>query len=280
MTPEAADYLEKAREDLADARKVASISLARVAARLAYYAAFHAAEALIVDRSGKTPKTHSGVRAELGRLLKDEPGLGARRWAIWRALTLLSRLATIQSVATRRSRSSKPRRRSKAPIGSLRARDHARSCGMIRARSNGSSAQATRPSLRRGLEVSGFVRYCMTDERTYSQHGHPQRSGDAGRAGAARGGGGTPGRHAQRVHEAHRGAQKSSSASRTNRSRARGRSIISISSHWSSRTMSASAGRSNRPTRSMRSVTAWKRAATPKPISAACSARASAHPTS
>ena len=72
MTPEAADYLEKARRDLADARKVAGIGLATVAARLAYYAAFHAAEAFIVERSGKAAKTHSGVRAEFARLLKDE----------------------------------------------------------------------------------------------------------------------------------------------------------------------------------------------------------------
>ena len=46
MTPEASDYLRKAREDLGDARKIAAINLARAAARLAYYAAFHAAEAL------------------------------------------------------------------------------------------------------------------------------------------------------------------------------------------------------------------------------------------
>ena len=41
----------------------------------------------------------------------------------------------------------------------------------------------------------------------------------------------------------------------------------------------ASAGRSSRPRRSTRSGTAWKPAAIPKPISAACSARGSAPPT-
>jgi len=40
---EAADFLEKAREDLSDAHKIAAIGLAKVAARCAYYAAFHAA---------------------------------------------------------------------------------------------------------------------------------------------------------------------------------------------------------------------------------------------
>ncbi len=74
MTPEAEDYLDKARGDLDDARKIAAIPLAKVAARSAYYAAFHAAEALIIERTGKVAKTHSGVRTEFARLLKGAPG--------------------------------------------------------------------------------------------------------------------------------------------------------------------------------------------------------------
>jgi len=74
VTPEAKDYLDKARDDLDDARKIAGIPLAKVAARSAYYAAFHAAEAFIIERSGKVAKTHSGVRTEFARLLKDTPG--------------------------------------------------------------------------------------------------------------------------------------------------------------------------------------------------------------
>ncbi len=73
MKPEAADYLDKARNDLEDARKIAMIGLARVAARCAYYAAFHASEAFIVENTGKIAKTHSGVRAEFARLAKDMP---------------------------------------------------------------------------------------------------------------------------------------------------------------------------------------------------------------
>ena len=73
MTPEAKYYLDKARDDLDDARKIAGIDLAKVAARSAYYAAFHAAEALIVGRTGKIAKTHSGVRTEFARLLKGTP---------------------------------------------------------------------------------------------------------------------------------------------------------------------------------------------------------------
>jgi uncharacterized protein (UPF0332 family) len=73
VTPEAEGYLSKARGDLDDARKIADIRLAKVAARSAYYAAFHAAEALIIEQTGKVVKTHSGVRSELARLLKNAP---------------------------------------------------------------------------------------------------------------------------------------------------------------------------------------------------------------
>jgi len=50
VTPEAENYLIKAWDDLKDARKIVAIGLATVAARTAYYAAFHAAEAFIIDR--------------------------------------------------------------------------------------------------------------------------------------------------------------------------------------------------------------------------------------
>lgn len=70
MTPEAADFLVKARNDLGDARKIMGIPLATAAARTAYYAAFHAAEALIFEHTGKIAKTHSGVWTEFARILQ------------------------------------------------------------------------------------------------------------------------------------------------------------------------------------------------------------------
>jgi uncharacterized protein (UPF0332 family) len=73
VTPEAADYLDKARDSLDEARKIGVIGLARVAARAAYYAAFHTAEAFIVERTGKIAKTHSGVRSEFARLARKMP---------------------------------------------------------------------------------------------------------------------------------------------------------------------------------------------------------------
>lgn len=51
MKPETRVFLAKAHEDLR--------------------AAFHAAEALISERTGKIPKTHAGVHSEFARLIKD-----------------------------------------------------------------------------------------------------------------------------------------------------------------------------------------------------------------
>jgi len=42
------------------------------AGRTAYLAGFHAAQALISEKTGRAMKTHSGVNAELHRLTKDD----------------------------------------------------------------------------------------------------------------------------------------------------------------------------------------------------------------
>jgi uncharacterized protein (UPF0332 family) len=49
--------------------------LPAAAARSAYYAAFHAAQAFIIHRTGKIAKTHSGVRSEFFRLARETPEL-------------------------------------------------------------------------------------------------------------------------------------------------------------------------------------------------------------
>jgi uncharacterized protein (UPF0332 family) len=41
--------------------------------RTAYLAGFHAAQAFIFEKRGRTFKTHSGVQAEFARLVKDDP---------------------------------------------------------------------------------------------------------------------------------------------------------------------------------------------------------------
>jgi uncharacterized protein (UPF0332 family) len=72
VTPEAARYLDKARQCLRDAVVYRPL-VPRIAAREAYLAAFHAAEALLHDRTGKVAKTHRGLRAQFARIAKDEP---------------------------------------------------------------------------------------------------------------------------------------------------------------------------------------------------------------
>lgn len=75
MSPEAQQHLAKARQELTKATATLGIDLADEAGRLAYLAAFHAAQALIFERSGRTPKTHQGVRSRFGALARAEPGI-------------------------------------------------------------------------------------------------------------------------------------------------------------------------------------------------------------
>ncbi|HEY3638771.1 MAG TPA: HEPN domain-containing protein [Rhizomicrobium sp.] len=72
MKPETVLYLEKARQCLADAERLQAI-VPRVAGREAYLAAFHAAEAFIYERSGRSAKTPSGLRARFALFAKEEP---------------------------------------------------------------------------------------------------------------------------------------------------------------------------------------------------------------
>lgn len=76
MTPVARDYLAKAHEDVDEGSKTLAIGLDKIAARAAYFAAFHAAEALIHERLGKIVKTHAGVHAEFARCLRSLPDSG------------------------------------------------------------------------------------------------------------------------------------------------------------------------------------------------------------
>jgi hypothetical protein len=64
MKAETADYLHKACACLADATQIATLPLPHVAAREAYIAVFHAAEAYIFEHTGKVAKTHRGARTE------------------------------------------------------------------------------------------------------------------------------------------------------------------------------------------------------------------------
>jgi len=74
VRPETADFLDKARQCLDDAGRIAaSIALYHIAAREAYLAAYHAPEAYIFEHTGRTTKTHRGLRSEFARLARTEP---------------------------------------------------------------------------------------------------------------------------------------------------------------------------------------------------------------
>jgi uncharacterized protein (UPF0332 family) len=75
VTPEADLHLTKARQSLAKARPMLAIELADEAGRAAYLAAFHAAQAVIFEQTGRTPKTHHGVRAQFGAWARQEAGI-------------------------------------------------------------------------------------------------------------------------------------------------------------------------------------------------------------
>ena len=77
MTPEAERFLAKARQPPEHGEAILGIGLGEEAARTAYLAAFHAAQALIYERTGREAKTHRGVHRQFALLSKDEASLSA-----------------------------------------------------------------------------------------------------------------------------------------------------------------------------------------------------------
>ena len=82
MKPQTASFLAAADKALSDARTIQTVNVPHQAARLAYYAQFHVAQALIFERADKIAKTHKGVSKEFHRLAKTEttfpPGLATQ----------------------------------------------------------------------------------------------------------------------------------------------------------------------------------------------------------
>lgn len=73
MKPQSTAFLEKASGLLDDAETMLRVDLTDAAGRTAYLAGFHAAQALLFEVHGRAFKTHSGVRSEFARLVKDDP---------------------------------------------------------------------------------------------------------------------------------------------------------------------------------------------------------------
>jgi uncharacterized protein (UPF0332 family) len=72
VKPQSGAFLEKARTPLEQADTIVSVGFADTAGRTAYLAGYHAAQAVIFERDDRIIKTHNGVQAEFGRLVKDD----------------------------------------------------------------------------------------------------------------------------------------------------------------------------------------------------------------
>ena len=73
MTPETAEFLAAADRALSKAHRISAIDIFDEAARHAYFAEFHAAQALIFERTGKISKSHKGVATQFHKLASAEP---------------------------------------------------------------------------------------------------------------------------------------------------------------------------------------------------------------
>jgi uncharacterized protein (UPF0332 family) len=76
MRPVTADLLARGAASLDKARRILAVGIPDVAAREAYMAAFHIAQAVLFERQGRAAKTHAGVRGTFRRLAKEDPQLG------------------------------------------------------------------------------------------------------------------------------------------------------------------------------------------------------------
>ena len=81
MKDETKDYLASAHRHLGYARRNLTPDNAPVAARESYMAAFHAAQALIFERTGNPAKTHNGAQSRFHELVRGEPSFPAERRA-------------------------------------------------------------------------------------------------------------------------------------------------------------------------------------------------------
>ncbi|MBV8472055.1 MAG: HEPN domain-containing protein [Hyphomicrobiales bacterium] len=76
MKPETQAFLDKAAELLGRAPALLAQDFTDEAGRAAYLAGFHAAQGLIFEARGATPKTHSGVQAKFAELARNDARFG------------------------------------------------------------------------------------------------------------------------------------------------------------------------------------------------------------
>lgn len=78
MSPETGYFLDKARKLIGEADAMLTISLHDAAGRAAYLAGFHAAQALISEKTGRSVKTHIGCPFRITQIDQRRSRLHAR----------------------------------------------------------------------------------------------------------------------------------------------------------------------------------------------------------
>ena len=78
MTPHAASRFEKANRFLAQLAHVSPDLAPEASIHLAYYAMVHAAAAVLLDRTGNAPKTHSALIGQFSKLILDDAQHGRK----------------------------------------------------------------------------------------------------------------------------------------------------------------------------------------------------------
>ena len=72
MRPESKLHFDRAHRMLTESATMIGVELYEATARSAYYAAFHAAQALRFQHTERAFKTHGGVRSEFVRMTRDD----------------------------------------------------------------------------------------------------------------------------------------------------------------------------------------------------------------
>jgi uncharacterized protein (UPF0332 family) len=72
VTPEAEERLTKAERFLSQAMGLSARAAPEAIIHLTYYAMLHAAAAVVVERLGRTPKTHGGIIGQFAQLTRAE----------------------------------------------------------------------------------------------------------------------------------------------------------------------------------------------------------------
>ncbi len=72
MKPETTEFVDQAHRLIGRADRMLAVGLNEDAARTAYLACFHIAQAYIFERTDKTSKSHHGVQTEFFRLTRED----------------------------------------------------------------------------------------------------------------------------------------------------------------------------------------------------------------